>query len=304
MQSITVVHRERLPSILQERLPARVLQALRECPMESIEEIRMHAERCMSVSCGEKNHLFDSVILRPGEPEEILCELCKGSRYAYHDCINQGYLPLEQGLRVGVVGSAALQGGRVIGVSEVSGLILRIPHPLRPDVSPLLPHLSPDKGGMLLYAPPGAGKTTVLRSLAIALSGGSQPQRTVVVDAREELVGTLPGRRLLLDVLVGYPKQIGIAIAIRSLGAQVILCDEIGGAEDARALLHSANCGVPIVATAHAADERELLCRPHLRHLVEHGVFSTLVGIRRTRGGTSFVCRSIDRLSPLTFAKE
>lgn len=289
MQQIIHTSRERtLPSVLEKRLPTRILEAVRSIAAERIEEIRMHEGRFLSVSCGGHNYLSKLVLLS-GEAESILTALCNGSRYAYHECINQGYLPLEGGVRVGVVGTAALEGNRVIGVSEVRGLILRIPHRIPIDVSQLLPLLARgNPGGMLIYAPPGGGKTSLLRSLAEAMAGGSDPRRTVLIDARGELTGTVPGRHLLLDILVGYPKHIGIGIAVRSLGAELLLCDEIGGAEDAHAVLTALGCGVPIVATVHAGSPEELLCRPHLRRLCDSGVFSSYVGLQRTVHGLSF----------------
>ena len=113
--------------------------------------------------------------------------------------------------------------------------------------------------------------------------------RTVVVDTREELGFTLDGKSLLLDVLIGYPRQIGIEIAVRSLGAQLIVCDEIGGPHDARAILSAANCGVPLIATAHASTAEELLRRPSIKLLHNAGVFGSYVGLaRHPHGGFSY----------------
>lgn len=138
---------------------------------------------------------------------------------------------------------------------------------------------------MLIYAPPGIGKTTLLRTIAIEASSGVNALRTVVVDTREELGYTLDGERLMIDILIGYPRQVGIEIAVRSLGAQLIICDEIGGPQDARAILSASNCGVPLVASAHASSVEELLHRPSLKLLHSAEVFGCYVGILRDRCG-------------------
>ena len=91
-----------------------------------------------------------------------------------------------------------------------------------------------------------------------------------------------------LDILSGYPKREGIEIAVRTLSAQLIICDELGSKE-ARAVLSAALCGVPLIASAHAANLRQLLARPEMRLL--HGVqaFGCYVGLMRARRGEDYV---------------
>ena len=104
---------------------------------------------------------------------------------------------------------------------------------------------------------------------------------------------SLEGEELMLDVLVGYPRDVGIEIAVRSMGAELVICDEIGGIPDAHAILRAANCGVPIMASAHAAGVDELLRRPSLQMLHRAAVFGAYVGIERDgRGSFRYaVCR-------------
>ena len=52
-------------------------------------------------------------------------------------------------------------------------------------------------------------------------------------------------RELCLDVLVGYPRALGIEIATRSLNSELIVCDEIGEGKEAEAIVSAQNCGVP-----------------------------------------------------------
>lgn len=271
-----------IPKILRNVFPPHLTAALSGCGAARAEELRLHRDRFATVTCGGRNY-FTNVTLRESEMNEILKKMCGGSLYAYTQTINQGYLTLDGGIRVGVCGNAAMEGKQVIGVSGISGLIVRIPHPPRVSAQPLI-HLLDDLdglGGILIYAPPGVGKTTLLRALACESSKGVFGKRTVVVDTREELFPMLVGEEQTLDVLVGYPRELGIEIAVRSLGAERVICDEIGSPEDADAILQAANCGVPLVASAHAATVDELLRRPAIHRLHTAGVFGAYVGIRR-----------------------
>ena len=66
----------------------------------------------------------------------------------------------------------------------------------------------------------------------------------------------------------------------------MIICDEIGDYEEAMALVASHNCGVPLVASAHAENITQLLSRTGLRLLHEAQIFGAYAGIRRDgRGG-------------------
>lgn len=273
---------QQIPPHLEELLSAPITDAVRQAGAPRIEEIRLYSRRYSTVSCEDKNYRTN-LLLEEDALREILLRMCKGSLYAYSQTINEGYLSLPGGIRVGVCGTAATEAGRVIGVSSISGLMIRIPRRIFTDASPIVNRLSANRtGGMLIYAPPAVGKTTLLRAVAALAASPAFGLRTVVVDTRRELKYTLDDTELNLYVLEGYPRNIGMEIAVRSLGAQLVICDEIGSDEDARAILELGNCGVPLVATVHGDDVEQLLKRPCLSALHRARIFHTYVGLTRS----------------------
>ena len=283
MQNIQIAYKPySLPTVLRECLPMHFCDAILRMGANPIEEIRLHRGRILTVTSRQKN-LGCGIVVSEREIQEIFNRMCGGSLYAYEQTIRQGYIPLEGGIRVGVCGSAACEDGKIIGVHNITGLMIRIPHAIAVDTEPLLHAFFADQAqrGMLIYAPPGVGKTTLLRAIAKDISSPRYGHHTVIVDTRGELNVELKDSSLHLDIMCGYPRDVGIEIAVRTLGAQLIVCDEIGSVADAHATLGAANCGVPLIASAHAASLRELLERPAITLLHRAHVFGTYVGLSR-----------------------
>lgn len=290
---------ELIPAQVGRLLPYRLYDAMRlvcrERGRDIIEEIHLRRGRRASVICNGDNIAVD-YSAAGDELDELLSRLCGGSLYAYRDSINEGYISLDGGVRVGVCGCAAVENGRIVGISRVTGLVIRIPHRTPLGVGGEIRRLLEGEGmtrGLLIYSPPGVGKTTVLRGAIACLAGGENSRRVAVVDTRGELEGCLDSPDLSVDILSGYPRRRGIEIAARTLNAQVIICDEIGDADEAAAIEAAHNCGIPLIASAHAASLDELLRKPGILRLHRSRCFGKYVRISR-RGRFSFNYDTVD----------
>ena len=127
----------------------------------------------------------------------------------------------------------------------------------------------------------GCGKTTLLRSVAYKMASGAHPLRVSIIDTRGELAIFGNEQKATVDVLSGYPKALGIEIAARTMNSELMVCDEIGDDDEARAIIGAQNCGVPLLASAHGDNISGLLKRSAIRALHDSSVFWAYVRIER-----------------------
>ena len=86
------------------------------------------------------------------------------------------------------------------------------------------------------------------------------------------------------DVMTGAPKAEAVGMLLRAMNPQIIAVDEITDPRDVEALLEAAGCGVALLATVHASCVRDLTRRPAGRRILESGIFSRCVTVKKQRG--------------------
>lgn len=264
-----------------------------------VQEIRLRIDKPVVLSLPE-GPLF---ITKFGTPavlprEGLLCAsrdsideafrlICECSVHSHQREIKNGFVTIRGGHRAGICGTAVTEGRTITNIRDISSINLRIARDIKGAadgvVKAIVSHGS--VCGTLIFGPPGCGKTTVLRDLARRLSLGSlfgKIHRVAVVDERGEIAATYHGKPQndlgpCCDVLDGYPKGEGIMQAVRSLSPDVVICDEIGGEEDEKAVELSLNAGVAVIASAHAGSAAELLTRPQTARLLNSGAFKLAI---------------------------
>lgn len=251
---------------------------------KELEEIRLRAGRISSLifrgTCLPVDMAVSGEDLR-----RLLRALCGGSVYAHETALRQGAVGFYGGIRVGIAGRAVYRSSEPDGVSEVDALILRLPRRVPGAGEGVLrAYDSPERGegGILVLSPPGVGKTTALREFAEVVSSAPRWKRTVVIDTRGEL-SAFPDREAGMEILSGYDASAGVSMALRALNPQILLCDEVGAGELA-VLTAARRSGVCTVASAHAKNLRELLCRPEFAEAHRTGLFGAYVELARPAG--------------------
>lgn len=261
-------------------LPPQVRSRIQQLPpseQAQIQEIRLRAERpvCMLLYGREKP--IDPVhLLSQKTVEQVFQAVCEYSIYRYAKEIAEGFVTIAGGNRVGIAGSAVYREGKLVQMRYISGLNFRVSHAVTGCAEPLFRQTCAEKPSSLLLAGAvGSGKTTMLRDLC-RLLGASW--RLTLVDERSEIAAVHHGVPqydvgLHTDVLDGFPRAEGLLTALRVLTPEVLVCDEISTEADAEAILRLHGCGVPVIASAHAASWDDLERRPVLKQLLDKGVF-------------------------------
>ena len=264
---------------LKQILPARIfLTIIKEEIHGVIEEIRIRKGRQAYIIQNGSNKLID-IIATDSEMLSILNEISHHSLYAFKDTIINGYISLGDDIRIGLIGRASVEKNQVIGIYEISEFAIRLPNKIKIDSSELIDLVR--ENSTLIYSPPGIGKTTLLRSLIFSLASGNQAKRIGVIDTRGELAQTLERKDLLVSILSGYPRELGIEIAVRTMNAQIIVCDEIGNERDASAIIDAQGAGIPIIATCHGNSIQDIFSHTGIKNLHKAGIFAYYVGITR-----------------------
>lgn len=247
--------------------------------ISQIAEIRLRTGRS---ACAVR---LDGKMLRCSGPftqediTECFLELCRNSVHSFAREIAEGYITLPGGHRVGFCGTAAAHDGKLATLRDISSLNIRFAREVRECARELCTRAFGDGLCSLIVAgKPLSGKTTVLRDMARILG---QEHRVCVIDTRGELAGVYNGVPALdvgenTDVLNGYGRAEGIMCALRSLSPEVIICDEIGS--DAEEIRQCMNCGVRLIASAHAGSIAELRSRPGLSELLPFFDRAALLG--------------------------
>ncbi|MGI5978485.1 MAG: stage III sporulation protein AB [Oscillospiraceae bacterium] len=269
------------------------LLTLPESVRSGAEELRLRVGRAPSIVIrGDELSVLPEHVVSNAELQMVLEIATRASVHTYADNIRAGFVTAAGGCRVGLCGTVTTEEGCITAMRRLSSVCIRIPREKRGCADGIFPALT--DGGFsstLLLSPPGGGKTTLLRELVRLLSDGGQ--RVALADERSEVAGDFAGMPCFdvgerTDVLTGAPKSEGVYLLLRSMAPQILAFDEITAPSDIEAASEAANCGVKLLATAHAAGVEDLCERPMYRKLLERKLFARAVIIENEGGSRRY----------------
>lgn len=251
-----------------------------------LEEIRIRIGRPVLITFSGVPHALE-LLCTPDMMQSTVQMLCSHSLYSHADTLREGFICVTGGIRVGVCGRAVVENGKITVLRDISSLCIRMPHRIPYAGQAVYDTLEAGRfqDSVLVFSPPGMGKTTVLRELAAQLSDPPHPVRVALVDTRYELNVGLD-HCMMLDVLSGYPRSQGMEIALRTMSPEYIICDEVSSLEDRQALLQCYGSGVRICASVHAESREDLQNHPMLQNMPQ--LFQWYYGIHKDHTGTLY----------------
>lgn len=223
------------------------------------------------------------LISTPSEIKNSFLKLCEFSVYKRQSEINNGFITVNGGHRVGVCGTCNIVDNNIKSVTDLTSLNVRIAKEFKGCADDIFSKTQCDSG-LLLCGVPSSGKTTLLRDLSrrLSLNGNT----ITLVDERFELSAAYNGKSHfdigLCDVYCGYPKSIAITQSIRSMSPDCIICDELTG-EDVNSVKDCVNYGVKIIASVHCDNIESLLKNNGIIRLINTGAFGEIIFLSKDK---------------------
>ncbi len=289
MKKITEYFPDKLQNILFEKIKQNE---------EMLEEIRIRNQNYIILKLNNEEKIIKYKVSSE-EIINILQLICENSIYSYQKQISSGFITLQGGHRVGLVGSCVIENNKIININYINSFNFRIARQVIGCSNNLLKHILDIENNnifnTLIISPPGFGKTTLVRDIARQVSNGSSVYKfngiTVgIVDERSEIASLYKGVPqndvgMRTDVIENVSKAIGIKILVRSMAPKVIIADEIGVLDDIEAINYALCSGCKGIFTAHGSSFKDIYKNPVLKNLIDTHIFERLIFLNKDEKG-------------------
>lgn len=270
-------------------MPSNICVVLKEYTnTQGINEIRLRTGKKLILRFNSKEIITEYVVSKE-DILNILLGISKNSIYSIQNDINNGFLTIKGGHRVGVTGEVVIENGSIKNIKNISSMNIRIAREIKGAANKLIGYVTNGNSmvNTLIISPPGCGKTTMLRDLIRQIS--NMGKNVSLIDERGEIASVYNGVCMLdigerTDIMSFCPKHIGMMLVTRSMAPDVIATDEIGSSFDVEAIKNAVLTGVNLLLTAHGKDLEDLKKNKEMMGIIKDGYFDVLVFLSNRNG--------------------
>jgi len=231
----------------------------------------------------------DYYLIKKSDIDETMAKLTLNSIHAFEKEIQNGYITIEGGHRVGLGGDCVYDKNNFRGFKNITSLNIRIARQFIGCSKIYLKYLvNNDKiFNTLIVGPPLSGKTTLIRDIACQLSDGVVELNfrgcdVTIIDERGEISSVYNGNPQMYvgkrtDILSYCMKKEGFVMSIRALSPRIIISDELGSKDDFEIIQYALKSGVNVITTAHGYDIEDIKKNIYLKDIIENKFFERIV---------------------------
>ena len=220
--------------------------------------------------------------------EYILSIATKKSLYAFDDQIKKGFIIADNGIRIGLCGTAVTKNDEVTFIKNITSLNIRIGHQISDCARSVIRYLVANDviKNTLIVSAPGAGKTTMIRDIVYKLSNEFSVSNILVIDERFELAGQCAKFNLgqNVDIMQGANKNFAFHEAIKVMNPNVIVADELSSSDDIEGIKFAIKSGVSVIATIHAGNIDDLKSKPYFQDVLKDKYFERIILLSKRNG--------------------
>lgn len=255
---------------------------------QNITEIRLRTKCKVIIVCGKKEIVLEC-ITTPKIILDILLNVSKNSIYAIQNDLNNGFVVIRGGHRIGISGEVVYVDGKIKNIKNICSLNIRVARQIYGCADRILSEIICNNEFLntLIVSPPGCGKTTLIRDIIRQVSNGIpslgfKGKNVALIDERGEIASVYEGVSSLdvgvrTDIMSNVNKASGMKMMIRSMAPDIIATDEIGKKEDITAIKEAILSGVKVIFTMHGDSVKSILKNENIKELLDLNIFSKIV---------------------------